>query len=121
MTSNRNPARRERREFSEEFKAEAVRMAAERRSAGAALTQIGHAVPGAGLRKKRGGVLRERVALRCAVRLMCRVLEVSVAGFSAYLNRPERWPVMPVAWHSFAIKPVGFFGRSPAMDIPRQR
>jgi primary-amine oxidase len=38
-----------------------------------------------------------------------------------HVPRPEDWPVMPVAWHSFAIKPVGFFGRSPAIDIPRQR
>ena len=41
MTSNKKPARRERREFSEEFKAEAVRMVAERRAAGATLTQVG--------------------------------------------------------------------------------
>ena len=40
MTSNKKPARRERREFSEEFKAEAVRMVAERRAAGATLTQV---------------------------------------------------------------------------------
>ena len=41
MTSNKQPARRERREFSEELKTEAVRMVTERRSAGATLTQIG--------------------------------------------------------------------------------
>jgi len=34
------PARRERRAFSAEFKAEAVRLAAERRSAGGSLTQV---------------------------------------------------------------------------------
>jgi transposase len=34
-------ARRARREFSEEFKAEAVRLAAERRAAGGSLTQVG--------------------------------------------------------------------------------
>ena len=34
-------ARRERREFSEEFKAEAVRLAAERRAGGGTLTQVG--------------------------------------------------------------------------------
>jgi transposase len=33
--------RRERREFSEEFKVEAVRLAAERRAAGGTLTQVG--------------------------------------------------------------------------------
>ena len=34
-------ARRARREFSEEFKAEAVRLAAERRASGGSLTQVG--------------------------------------------------------------------------------
>jgi transposase len=41
MKSNRKAARRERREFSAEFKAEAVRMVAERRAEGATLAQIG--------------------------------------------------------------------------------
>ena len=44
MTSKKKagPAgRRERREFSAEFKAEAVRLAAERRAAGGTLTQVG--------------------------------------------------------------------------------
>lgn len=44
MTSKRKagPAgRRERREFSEEFKVEAVRLATERRAAGGTLTQVG--------------------------------------------------------------------------------
>src|SRR6266566_2722307 len=53
--------------------------------------------PGAGLPKKSGGVLRERVPVRYAciaahraeypVRLMCRVLVVSRAGFYAWLER----------------------------------
>jgi primary-amine oxidase len=38
-----------------------------------------------------------------------------------HVPRPEDWPVMPVAWHSFSIKPVGFFNRSPAIDIPKIR
>ncbi len=38
-----------------------------------------------------------------------------------HVPRPEDWPVMPVAWHSFAIRPVGFFGRSPAIDLPKLR
>ncbi len=38
-----------------------------------------------------------------------------------HVPRPEDWPVMPVAWHGFAIRPVGFFNRSPAADLPRQR
>ena len=41
MKSNRKPERRERRDFSAEFKAEAVRLVAERRAAGATLTQVG--------------------------------------------------------------------------------
>ncbi len=36
-----------------------------------------------------------------------------------HVPRPEDWPVMPVAWHSFSIKPVGFFGRSRSIDLPR--
>ena len=41
MKSNRKVARRERRAFSPEFKAEAVRVVAERRAEGATLSQIG--------------------------------------------------------------------------------
>lgn len=41
MGSNKKVVRRERRAFSAEFKAEAVRMVGERRAAGASLTQIG--------------------------------------------------------------------------------
>jgi primary-amine oxidase len=35
-----------------------------------------------------------------------------------HVPRPEDWPVMPVAWHSFEIRPVGFFTRNPAIDLP---
>lgn len=41
MKSSKKAARRERREFSAEFKAEAVRLMAERREAGTTLAQIG--------------------------------------------------------------------------------
>jgi len=41
MKSSRKGERRERREFSAEFKAEAVRLVAERRAAGATLAQVG--------------------------------------------------------------------------------
>ena len=44
MGSSKKIVRRERREFSADFKAEAVRMVAERRAAGASLTQIGRAL-----------------------------------------------------------------------------
>jgi primary-amine oxidase len=36
-----------------------------------------------------------------------------------HVPRPEDWPIMPVAWHSFEIRPVGFFSRNPAIDLPR--
>src|SRR5580700_5957764 len=55
------------------------------------------AAPGASIRKKSGGVLREGVAVRYAciarhrgeypVRLMCGVLEVGTAGFYAWSKR----------------------------------
>jgi primary-amine oxidase len=32
--------------------------------------------------------------------------------------RAEDWPVMPVDTTSFWLKPVGFFGRNPALDVP---
>ena len=36
-----------------------------------------------------------------------------------HVPRPEDWPIMPVAWHSFEIRPVGFFSRNPSIDLPR--
>ncbi len=35
-----------------------------------------------------------------------------------HVPRPEDWPVMPVATIGFSLKPVGFFERNPALDIP---
>jgi len=35
-----------------------------------------------------------------------------------HIPRPEDWPVMPTAYSGFILKPVGFFGASPAMDVP---
>ena len=35
-----------------------------------------------------------------------------------HIVRPEDWPVMPVARMGFALKPVGFFTRNPALDVP---
>jgi primary-amine oxidase len=32
--------------------------------------------------------------------------------------RPEDWPVMPVEYVSFMLKPLGFFDRNPALDVP---
>jgi primary-amine oxidase len=35
-----------------------------------------------------------------------------------HVPRPEDWPVMPAAYIGFMLKPVGFFNRSPAIDLP---
>jgi primary-amine oxidase len=35
-----------------------------------------------------------------------------------HIPRPEDWPVMPVAYAGFMLKPAGFFERNPAMDVP---
>ena len=35
-----------------------------------------------------------------------------------HITRPEDWPVMPVDIVSFWLKPSGFFGRNPALDVP---
>ncbi len=35
-----------------------------------------------------------------------------------HVPRPEDWPVMPTAYIGFALKPSGFFDRSPALDVP---
>jgi primary-amine oxidase len=35
-----------------------------------------------------------------------------------HFPRPEDWPVMPVDSSGFTLKPVGFFDRNPALDIP---
>jgi primary-amine oxidase len=35
-----------------------------------------------------------------------------------HVTRPEDWPVMPVDVVSFSLRPVGFFDRNPALDVP---
>jgi primary-amine oxidase len=35
-----------------------------------------------------------------------------------HIPRPEDWPVMPVERVGFHLKPVGFFDRNPALDVP---
>ncbi|HEX3493578.1 MAG TPA: primary-amine oxidase [Streptosporangiaceae bacterium] len=35
-----------------------------------------------------------------------------------HFPRPEDWPVMPVARCGFVLKPTGFFGRNPTLDVP---
>lgn len=36
-----------------------------------------------------------------------------------HVARAEDWPVMPVAWHGFELRPFDFFDRNPALDAPR--
>ncbi|GIF69923.1 amine oxidase [Asanoa ishikariensis] len=35
-----------------------------------------------------------------------------------HFPRPEDWPVMPVDTTGFVLKPAGFFGRNPTLDVP---
>src|SRR6266851_678730 len=37
---------------------------------------------------------------------------------STHFPRPEDWPVMPVSRCGFSLKPTGFFGRNPTLDVP---
>lgn len=38
-----------------------------------------------------------------------------------HMVRAEDWPVMPVLWHTFELRPFDFFDRNPALDLPRKR
>ncbi|MDO9377376.1 MAG: primary-amine oxidase [Nocardioidaceae bacterium] len=38
-----------------------------------------------------------------------------------HFPRPEDWPIMPVDYTGFVLKPVGFFDRNPALDAPETR
>jgi primary-amine oxidase len=38
-----------------------------------------------------------------------------------HIPRPEDWPVMPVAYIGFSLKPSGFFTANPAIDVPPSR
>ncbi|MGW3345749.1 primary-amine oxidase [Nonomuraea rubra] len=35
-----------------------------------------------------------------------------------HVPRPEDWPVMPVEYTGFTLKPAGFFDRNPTLDVP---
>ena len=37
---------------------------------------------------------------------------------TTHFVRPEDWPVMPVEYVGFSLKPFGFFRRNPALDVP---
>jgi len=36
-----------------------------------------------------------------------------------HMVRAEDWPVMPVLWHSFELRPFDYFNRNPALDLPK--
>jgi primary-amine oxidase len=36
-----------------------------------------------------------------------------------HIPRSEDWPVMPVMWHSFQIRPFHFFQSNPVLDLPK--
>ncbi|MEU4244906.1 primary-amine oxidase [Actinoplanes sp. NPDC026619] len=36
-----------------------------------------------------------------------------------HFPRPEDWPIMPVDYAGFTLKPYGFFDRNPALDVPK--
>ena len=35
-----------------------------------------------------------------------------------HIARPEDWPIMPVEYVGFTLRPVGFFDRNPSLDVP---
>ncbi|MFD4407755.1 primary-amine oxidase [Nocardia sp. NPDC058499] len=37
---------------------------------------------------------------------------------TTHITRPEDWPIMPVEYTGFMLKPVGFFDRNPSLDLP---
>ena len=38
---------------------------------------------------------------------------------ATHVVRTEDWPVMPVEYAGFTLKPANFFDRNPALDLPR--
>jgi primary-amine oxidase len=36
-----------------------------------------------------------------------------------HIPRAEDWPVMPIQWHSFQIRPFHFFQSNPVLDLPK--
>jgi Cu2+-containing amine oxidase len=36
-----------------------------------------------------------------------------------HVPHAEDWPMMPTVWHEFRLKPVNFFARNPALNLPK--
>jgi len=36
-----------------------------------------------------------------------------------HITRSEDWPVMPIMWHQFQIRPFHFFDKNPVLDLPK--
>ncbi|MGI9415726.1 MAG: tyramine oxidase, partial [Hyphomicrobiales bacterium] len=65
--------------------------------------------------KQMSGGLPAFVADKAAVENQDIVLWYTL-GFH-HITRAEDWPVLPTRWHEFTLRPVNFFGRSPAIDL----
>ena len=37
---------------------------------------------------------------------------------NTHIVRPEEWPILPVEWVTFEIRPFNFFARTPSLDLP---